>query len=133
MVASAWWKSQPCVAVCGAVSEQRGLICSTIRPKSVNQDSFISFLELLRERTPAEQQLVVLLDNCSMHKSKKVAAYLTAANISVLWNVPYAPQYNGIELVWASAKKIYRDKVLEIKTGQGPPIKLEDLVQCVLN
>ena len=44
VVASAWWKSQPCVAVCGAVSEQRGLICSMQRPKSFNQDSFIEFL-----------------------------------------------------------------------------------------
>ena len=59
--------------------------------KVLQQDAFISFLELLRERTPAEQQLVVLLDNCSMHKSKKVAAYIFAANISVLWYVPYAP------------------------------------------
>ena len=30
-------------------------------------------------------------------------------------NIPYCPQYNGIEYMWAEAKKKYRDEITKCK------------------
>jgi len=89
-------------------------------------------MRLLRSKTDSDKPLMVLLDNCSIHKAKKVADYFKSANIVPLWNVPYCPQYNGIELVWARAKKNFRNKVLEIKTGQADGRPLATVVDEVM-
>jgi len=75
---------------------------------------------------------MILIDNCSIHRAKKVADYMKSANYVPLWNVPYSPQYNGIELVWASAKRKFRAKVLAIKTGQNPERRLSEIIDEAL-
>ena len=41
------------------------------------------------------------MDNCNVHHSKKVAKFLEENGISAIFNVPYSPEYNPIERVWA--------------------------------
>ena len=51
---------------------------------------------------------VSLLDNASIHKTNQVKAVCQTLQISLIYNVPYMPQYNGIENFWALCKQGYR-------------------------
>jgi len=43
-------------------------------------------------------------DNASIHQSRIVREFTYANNIKVIMNIPYCPQYNAIEMLWALAK-----------------------------
>ena len=52
--------------------------------------------------------MALFLDNCSIHRAKLVTAALARTKFQVLWNLPYRPDLNAIELVWAIAKRTFR-------------------------
>jgi transposase len=52
--------------------------------------------------------MVVVIDNASFHKSKKVIDLIEAAGYKVLFLPPYSPDYNPIEHWWASVKNAIR-------------------------
>jgi len=62
----------------------------------------------LRQRTP-NQQIVIILDNATIHKSRKVKNYLKRhSNIHLFYLPPYSPEYNPVELFWKWIKpKVY--------------------------
>ncbi len=69
---------------------------------------FLTFLEWLRDEVYAGQAHVFLfLDNCSIHKTKAVLAWLQTHkdHFNVIWNAPYAPNLNDIERVWGQLKR----------------------------
>ena len=98
--------SGPCYACIGAVSAERGLIFYDLRPKSIKSSDFCLFLRQLKSR--CVKSPVILLDNCTVHKAKIVKELCIELGIKVIFNVPYAPQFNGIEHVWAMAKSKFR-------------------------
>ena len=71
-------------------------------------ESFLWFLTQLRQKTP-EKQIVIILDNASIHKSKKVKRFLKRhTNIHLLYLPTYSPEYNPVELFWKWLKpKVY--------------------------
>ncbi len=73
-----------------------------------DSDAFLWFLTQLRQRTP-NQQIVIILDNASIHGSRKVKAYLERhANIHLFYLPTYSPEYNPVELFWKWIKpKVY--------------------------
>ena len=73
-----------------------------------DSEAFLAFLTQLRQRTP-NKEIVIILDNASIHKSKKVKNYLKGhGNIHLFYLPPYAPEYNPIELFWKWIKaKVY--------------------------
>lgn len=62
-------------------------------------------MENLTRLSDNKRGLLILLDNCSIHKTKTAMKRAKELNIELLFNVPYSPWFNGIELVWAMAKK----------------------------
>jgi transposase len=66
------------------------------------------FLTQLRQRTP-EKQIIIILDNASIHKSRKVKRYLERhKNIHLFYLPTYSPEYNPVELFWKWIKpKVY--------------------------
>ena len=51
-------------------------------------------------------EVVVVLDNAGIHKSKAVTAFAAGeARLSLRYLPPYAPELNPIELVWAYVKR----------------------------
>lgn len=61
-------------------------------------EPFLWFLTQLRQKTP-EKQIVIILDNASIHKSKKVKRFLKRhTNIHLLYLPTYSPEYNPVEL-----------------------------------
>jgi len=108
--------TQPCLAVVAAVSMRRGVICFHVRPKSFTAPTFRDFLEDVRAEHTSER-VQVLADNCSIHKAKIVREYAAKAKIDLHWNVPYQPQWNGIEYAWAIAKRTFKKFQLQRMLG----------------
>ena len=78
------------------------------KSKRSDSDAFKWFLTQLRQRTP-EHEIIIILDNASIHKSKKVKQYLSRhKNIHLFYLPTYSPEYNPVELFWRWIKsKIY--------------------------
>ena len=51
----------------------------------------------------------------------------------MLWNVAYKPIFNGIEAVWAMAKKKYRAKHMAQLVSAEGPMSIEMNVVTVMN
>jgi transposase len=79
-----------------------------------NAVNFIAFLHQLHQSFP-DQLLVLLLDNCSIHHSKKVKAFVAKTPWLELKHLaPYSPEYNPIERFWHWLKrKVYGFKTYE--------------------
>lgn len=79
-----------------------------------NAGIFIAFLHQLHQNFP-DQLLVLILDNCSIHHSKKVKAFVAKTSWLELEHLaPYSPEYNPIERFWHWLKsKVYGFKSYE--------------------
>jgi transposase len=72
------------------------------------------------------------MDNASFHRSKLVTAHLMATGMRAIYNIPYSPQYNPIERVWAIIKNRYKRKKLEI-VGSGVKLNHERVIRECLD
>jgi transposase len=71
-----------------------------------NADSFVDFLGKLEAKS--EKNIVLVLDNYSVHHSKKVKDYLEKTGKITLKFLPtYSPDLNPIEWLWGYARKKY--------------------------
>lgn len=52
--------------------------------------------------------MVLIIDNASFHKSKKIAALIEAVGCRILFLPPYSPEFNPIEHFWAHVKNAIR-------------------------
>ena len=110
-------KLERAIAFFGAISSRKRLILWVHREKSMRGQDVEDFLGRLAALTDNIGDAVVLLDNAKIHKTNALRHIVDQKGINLVYNVPYQPQFNGIELFWGQAKKLFRDKVLEIKTG----------------
>ena len=62
----------------------------------------------------------IMLDNASIHRSKATVDHARSLDFTIVWNVPYHPEFNGIEFVWAIVKKKFRDLQLQRMLGTSP-------------
>ena len=61
-------------------------------------------------------KLWIVLDNATYHKSKDVQDSLNKFGINVLYNLPYLPQFNMIELPFNNLKKVQREELVSFYT-----------------
>lgn len=95
------------VATFGALDATTGELSILLADKKRSVE-FLEFLDWLVNRVYAGyDHLYLFLDNCSIHKTKKVFEFLgqDTQRISVIWNAPYAPNLNDIERVWGQLKR----------------------------
>jgi len=104
-------RHQPCSAVVGAISTHRGAIHFEQHPKSIKGVTFLAFMQNLRDKS--EGHLFVLMDNASIHTTLKLRAWCLENEVTPLWNVPYTPQFDGIEEYWAQAKLRFKKEMLQ--------------------
>jgi transposase len=65
---------------------------------------FIEHLHQLRAHSKGEMTIVIV-DNASIHKSKKVKAFLKKhEDVKIYYLPPYSPEYNPVEIVWRLIK-----------------------------
>jgi transposase len=51
---------------------------------------------------------ILIMDNASWHKTKKVKAFLKKHGIQFMYQPPYSPDLNPIEHYWAKMKKMMK-------------------------
>ena len=50
-------------------------------------------------------------DNTGMHKSDETRLVASDLDIPLIFNLPYCPNYNGIENLWVHTKAAYKTAV----------------------
>jgi hypothetical protein len=99
------------LALIAAISEDGGLIDYVIHPKSINTEVFIAFIKQLSQKLEG-QDYALFLDNLAVHKTKDAKLLFEQLNIIEIFNVPYCPQFNGIESYFAQVKATYKKLLL---------------------
>ena len=81
----------------------------------------------------ADKKLALFLDNARIHQANIVKEYAATEeiNIELVWNIPYWPDFAGIELHWAEAKRRYRKELDRLK-AHNRRFDHQSLVQTVL-
>jgi len=74
---------------------------------TLNKEIFSDYLRFQLAPTLKNDDILIL-DNCSVHKSKLVLETIEELGINVVFLPPYSPDFNPIELVWAFVKDILR-------------------------
>jgi len=92
------------VSVFGALDYGSGRL-ETMTAPTADADRFGAFLTQVAARW-SDDQLVLVLDNASYHKTAGLRAWFAAraARINVVWLPTYSPQLNLIERVWRFVK-----------------------------
>ena len=74
---------------------------------SVNSDVFLVWLEkiLLPDWNKED---ILIMDNASWHKTKKVKTFLNEHGIKFMYQPPYSPDLNPIEHYWANMKRMIK-------------------------
>ncbi len=68
---------------------------------------FLMFLYKIRHKIK-KKWILLIIDNASIHRSKKVKKYCGEHNIMLIFLPPYSPEYNKIEFVWKWLKRAFR-------------------------
>jgi len=71
------------------------------------QGDFLNFLYKIRHKTK-KKWFILIIDNASIHKTKKVKEYCKIYNIKLVYLPPYSPEYNKIEFLWKWLKNMFR-------------------------
>ena len=95
-----------------AISEESGLIDYCIHPKSINTETFVAFIEQLSAKLGGGD-FALFLDNLTVHKTKHAKHAFEKFNITEIFNVPYCPQFNGIESYFSQVKATYKKLLLK--------------------
>jgi len=82
----------------------REIIAPLIFQESCDSAVFIQWIEdcLIKHLLPGQ---VVVMDNATFHKSKKVKELIESAHCQLLYLPPYSPDLNPIEKFWANMKR----------------------------
>jgi len=82
---------------------------------SMNSDRFIKFLRRLIYNAP--KPIFLVLDNHSVHRSKKVKEFVesTKGRLKLFFLPPYSPELNPDELVWNTMRRTIAKQVITSK------------------
>jgi transposase len=72
-----------------------------------NSDNFQIYLDELAREKP-ETLIIMVLDNGSFHKAKKLKM---PDNINLIFLPPYSPELNPAEKIWARFKRAFTNKI----------------------
>jgi transposase len=95
------------VSVVGAISLKKGLLSqwSTLGyMDALTFDAFISQKLLPKLWAGA----VVVMDNCSIHKSEELEALIQSVGAKLIYLPPYSPDFSPIENCWSKIKGILK-------------------------
>ena len=98
-------------ALLAGISEEDGLECYVINPRSIKVEQYIAFLEKIREKY-TEGEIMLFDDNISVHKTQEKMIASERLRITPVFNVPYSPQFTGIEYYWNLVRVQYKKLLL---------------------
>lgn len=76
---------------------------------SSDSNIFLNFISNMFNKLDNINQYYLLLDNASIHHSKIFQKYINDNHINVIYNVPYSPEFNPIELMFSKLKKLVKE------------------------
>lgn len=97
------WKTTTLIAA----MDRGGMRCSTTVDGAVNRDVFEAFVGRVLVPTLRAGDVVVM-DNLSSHKGRRVRAMIESAGATLLYLPPYSPDLNPIEMAFAKLKQLLR-------------------------
>jgi transposase len=107
------------LAVIAAISEEHDLIDYVVHPKAINSEVFVAFINQIAEKLEGGD-FALFLDNISIHKKKDAKHLFEKLNIIEIFNVPYCPQFNGIESYFFQLKATYKKLLLKCVINDAP-------------
>ena len=107
------------LAVIAAISEEHGLIDYVVHPKAINTEIFVAFINQIADKLGGGD-FALFLDNLSVHKTKDAKHLFEKLNITEIFNVPYCPQFNGIESYFSQLKATYKKLLLKCVINDAP-------------
>ena len=94
------------LTILGAMS-LRGIVAAMTIESATDGDVFLAYVEqVLCPRLKTGD--VVIMDNLSPHKHKRVGQLIAAAGAESLYLPPYSPDLNPIEKAWSKLKQLLR-------------------------
>ena len=107
------------LSLIAAIESERGLVSYAIHEGSINSDKFIAFLEQLKEHMSCPE-ICLYLDNLSVHRTKAVKKKMSELNIIPIYNIPYSPDFNGIESYFSLVKGGYKNLWMQLYIKEEP-------------
>ena len=82
----------------------------------------VEVLKAIRAESGGEAKIALFWDNAGIHRAHivKEAAESPEIDIKLVFNCPYRPDLNGIELLWRRAKFVYKNRVDWLKANNLP-------------
>ena len=133
---------EPTLALLAGISKEKGLEHYQVFDKSVNIEKFIEYIDFLREAN-RDEKICLFMDNLSAHTSERSKQAMRDRGFRWIYNVPYSPEYNPIELTFSMVKRNFRALRAQKMTGliqdaheamvkqAVKMIKKKDIVACV--
>jgi transposase len=81
-----------------------------IKEGSIKNEDFISFIDDLQK---SNNNYSYLIDNASIHCSKKSKEYYKKNRINIIYNAPYQSKFNPIEMVFSLLRKKINKKIVK--------------------
>ena len=106
-------------AVIAAISEDGGLIDYLVHPRAINTEVFLAFVKQIAQKLDGGD-FALFLDNLNVHKTKEAKLLFESLNITEIFNVPYCPQFNGIESFFSQVKATYKKMLLKCVIEEVP-------------
>ena len=114
-------------AVIAAISEDGGLIDYLVHPRAINTEVFLAFVKQVAQKLDGGD-FALFLDNLNVHKTKEAKLLFESLNITEVFNVPYCPQFNGIESYFSQVKATYKKMLLQ-RVIKGAPYDTVSLIK----
>ena len=102
-----------------AISEDDGLIDYLVHPRAINTEVFLAFVKQVAQKVNGND-FALFLDNLNVHKTKEAKLLFEELNITEIFNVPYCPQFNGIESYFSQIKASYKKMLLKCVIEEVP-------------
>ena len=122
--------------IAAITAEGLDLNAYTILEDSVNSNAFLAYIEHVLLPTLKTGQLVIM-DNYSIHKNKKVRQLIERAGCYLTYLPIYSPDFNPIEMIFAKIKaflkKLKPDSIQQLKQGMAQAIETvtqQDVRNC---
>ena len=91
---------EPTLALLCGISKEKGVEHFRIFENSVNVDKFVEYLDGLKASEP-DAKIALFMDNLSAHTSERSKSAMRDRGFRYIYNLPYSPEYNPIELVFS--------------------------------
>jgi transposase len=99
-------------ALIAGISEEAGLESYLVYPRSISAEEFLKFIDQLSEKLN-RLPFAIFLDNLQVHKTEQVRETLRRMQITPIYNIPYSPDFNGIECYFSLVKAQYKKLLLQ--------------------